>query len=485
MDSKALAKIQAVILIAVIGLAAGGVTVAYYVSKVNPTTTPTPTSTPTLTSTPTTSLTPTSTGPTPITVSTPTSTPSPTPNNQPKEPIRIGICADIDMPGGIMYVQGITLAVEQINAEGGLLGRNLTVVTADDDSSAAAADISVATNALTRLITVDKADYLFSGESAFTLTYQDICSVQKKILLLMGSQSIDYTQRVLDNYDRYKYFFRTEWMPNSTCVNVGYVNSLAALKSATGFTKIAYLTADSDTMRTETIPYLDRELPKLGFEIVYRGMFATSTIDYTSYFVAAEAAKAQILWTFFPSVSKSVTLVNEWYERQSPMVLTGSIFGTPDPTFWNTTSGKTEFVISKGSAVIVNYPGTNKTLPSKDAFLQRWGTPLKTASAAAYDTVRFILSDAIMRAGTTETEAVIKALETTKVVTALTRGFQFTSSHDIFIDEEGMSSLTESNMLFIEFQWQNGVQVPIYPEMLRIQAGATYKFPPWQGPWNK
>jgi hypothetical protein len=45
--------------------------------------------------------------------------------------------------------------------------------------------------------------------------------------------------------------------------------------------------------------------------------------------------------------------------------------------------------------------------------------------------VRFILSEAIRRAGTTETEAVMKALEAADVETSSARHFVFASSHDV------------------------------------------------------
>jgi branched-chain amino acid transport system substrate-binding protein len=332
---------------------------------------------------------------------------------------------------------------------------------------------------------VDKADYVLSAPNANALTYQDICCGQKKILLTMGTSLEDLTQRVADNYDKYKYYFRAEWNANSTAMDVAHVQGLASLKNATGFTKIGYLLYDMTAVRENLIPYLEDQLPKLGFQIVYRSIFSTSTTDFTSYFAQAEAANTQILFTLLPSIPKSVPLVNEWCDRQSPMVLCGSIYGVPDPTFWNTTSGKTNYVLSLASAVILGYPLTDKTIPVRDAFQARWGVSMKAGAAAAYDIVKYLLTDAINRAGTTETEAVIKTLETVNVDTVLAKGFEFTHNHDIFIDSAGMTSTSQSNMLLIIAQWQNGAEVPVFPETLKTSAGATYKFPPWPGPWNK
>jgi hypothetical protein len=37
----------------------------------------------------------------------------------------------------------------------------------------------------------------------------------------------------------------------------------------------------------------------------------------------------------------------------------------------------------------------------------------------------------------------------------------------------------------IVFQWQNGEMIPIYPQKIMEEAGATYLFPDWPGPWDK
>ena len=91
----------------------------------------------------------------------------------------------------------------------------------------------------------------------------------------------------------------------------------------------------------------------------------------------------------------------------------------------------------------------------------------------------------VRRAGTTETEAVIKALEKTDVETTTARHFVFTSSHGVFIGMAGPNRPDADYMLVLLFQWQNGTQVPVYPEEIMEEAGTTYKYPPWEGVWTK
>ena len=86
LDSEALTKIQSVALIAIIALAALGGTAAYFLWNRE---------------------------------------------TQAPEDIRIGLIADLDSYSKGTW-QGSVLAAEQLNAQGGVLGRNLTVVAEDD-----------------------------------------------------------------------------------------------------------------------------------------------------------------------------------------------------------------------------------------------------------------------------------------------------------------------------------------------------------------
>ena len=399
---------------------------------------------------------------------------------QSAETIRIGVCGDLDNIYGKAMWQGAVLAVEQVNAQGGILGRNLTVVAEDDDSETEPGDIQVATNALTKLITVDKADYVLSPVG-FVQVYQDICAEHQKILFSTGSMSDNDTQRVLDNYDKYKYFFRPG--SNASSAINGQCDSLRTLRNYTGFNKVALLVEDL-TFWSQTAAGMKNLLPNYGFEVVYYNTFPPGTSDFTSYFAAIEASGAQIVspLVFLPSC---YSLVKEYSERQSPFVMWGAIILAAESDFWELTDGKCEYVSFVGYPTVAGYPLTNKTLPTREAYLQRWGEIPPMDATTAYDVARFILPDAIKRAGTTETQAVIKALETTDIETSTARRFVFTSSHDGYVGLAGPNIPSADYMLVCLFQWQaNSTQVPVYPKQIMEEAGATYQYPPWQGPWS-
>ena len=176
-------------------------------------------------------------------------------------------------------------------------------------------------------------------------------------------------------------------------------------------------------------------------------------------------------------------MVNEWATRETPAVLWGSGIYTADIDFWELTEGRCEYLTTYGDPVAAGYGFTNKTLSTREAYFDRWEQVPNMHSGIAYDIVRFILPDSLERAGTTQVDAVIEALETIDVETSRARHFVFTSSHDIMA-AESLEVTQKIYQLVMGFQWQNGEMVIVYPKEFMEEAGATYKFPDWPGPWD-
>ena len=135
--------------------------------------------------------------------------------------------------------------------------------------------------------------------------------------------------------------------------------------------------------------------------------------------------------------------------------------------------------------VTAGYPLTSKTLPFRDAYIDRWDEGPLNVGASAYDIIRFLLPAAIERAGTLGNEEMIKPLEESHIETSLTRSFRFTPNHDVYYREGMLSDPDEDGFISALFQWQDEqTLVPIYPKQLMEEAGSSYIFPDWSGPWD-
>ncbi|MFC1487803.1 ABC transporter substrate-binding protein [Thermoproteota archaeon] len=397
--------------------------------------------------------------------------------------IKIGFLGDLD--GNLQHhpYQSAILAAEQLNAEGGILGRQVEVIGEDTDEEDAR-DFTVISSALTRLITFHKVDFVIaSGSGPKGYMIQDICAEHNMTLISYGGSEDGLTQQVIDDYDKYKYYFRYA-QANTTYIVADTLNKLLHIREITGFNNVGYL-ADDSGWNAEIREAMEYMLPEHGFNLVYKGKFPPfDTIDFSSYFAAAEAAGVEILFTL-SLYDSGIPLVKEYYDRQSPMLISGIITGAGSMESWEQTDGKCVYTVINIAGATVGYPITNQTLLFHNSHIQRWGEAPVFHGASTYDIIRFVLSEAIERAGTTETEDVIKALEEIEVETTRARKFAFTSSHDVLFREGTIDNPNDYGHIFSWFQWQeDGSLIPIYPKWLMEEAGVTITFPPWNGPWN-
>jgi len=431
LDSKALTKIQSIILITIIVVAAVG-GAAYFLYN-NPT--------------------------------------------QSSDTIKIGVLADLDGLNGKKMRQSIVLAEEQLNADGGILGKQIEVIE-EDHNLESGLDMYEITSALTKLLTFHYVDFVIAQcpTTGAGLVLIELAAEHKKIILSPGTVNSAF-QLVLDDYDRYKYYF-SGYQNNSALIDQ-IVDQVLVLRENSGFNKVGYLAEMEWT--PEIRAELDIRLPENGFELVYKGVFPMSSLDFSSYFAAAEAAGVEVLLPLIASDS-GIPFVKEYYERESPLLVQGLISMAARPESWTMTDGKCEYIIVVANEMTVGYPVTSTTLPTRDAYFDRWGESI--GPGTPYDLMRFILPDAIERAGTLETEAVIEALEKTSIETSTVENFVFTKSH-CALTGENPNNPEASYMLSLLFQWQNGELLPVYPQRIMEEAGATYKFPPWPGPWDE
>jgi branched-chain amino acid transport system substrate-binding protein len=379
---------------------------------------------------------------------------------------------------GIYGLRGVEWAVEQINAEGGVLGRPLEVVVENSDYINSGGDLSKSSTAMIRLLEYHDVDFIIGATgSEVARLCQDLSADHKRIFINTFGISEFLTQRVEENYERYKYFFR--YMYNDTVLIHTLCDSIKTLGEYSGLKKIALI--------TDFLPGRQPQMAKIestitesdNFEVVYNSQYTRGTIDFSSYFAAMEAAGAEIIVPFL-ALQEGISFVKEWYDRQSPTIMWGVNIAIWGSEAWNITEGKCEYSTQSGNSFNLGYAISSLTLPTRMAYVERFGEDPKTMVGATYDAVRFVLFDALERAGTIDTDKVILALEETSIETSYFPIFRFAENHDYFYTE----SAQEDESVLIYFQWQNGQLVPVYTKEAMQKTGVTYMFPDWSGPWD-
>jgi branched-chain amino acid transport system substrate-binding protein len=108
------------------------------------------------------------------------------------EPIKVGILDPLSSPyktSSIHDVHGATVALDMYNKRGGVLGRPVSIIEADD-----ASNVQTAIKAATKLLKEDRVDFLmgtFNGDVA--LAVADLAKKENKLFMVTGAHVMDLT----------------------------------------------------------------------------------------------------------------------------------------------------------------------------------------------------------------------------------------------------------------------------------------------------
>jgi branched-chain amino acid transport system substrate-binding protein len=286
---------------------------------------------------------------------------------------------------------------------------------------------------------------------------QEVAADYKKIFLGAGSAHPQLAQRVEQNYDRYKYWFRITPV-NSTDLGkslVGVLGSVAGqirkdLNKPTP--KIAIL-AEKAIWNEPIIKAMPPVFQKMQMELVGTWQPSALATDVTAELAAIDRAGADIVFTLL-SGPVGITVGRQMGERNMKAVAFGINVEAQKEEFWQASAGKANYVATLDTYAEVEM--TPKTLPFIQAFRTRYGKP-PIYTAGTHDAI-LLLKDAIEKAGSTDAEKLIPVIEKLSFVGA-GGVIEFTKGHD---PVWGLGKSTG-----IGVQWQDGKKVAFWPPQVK------------------
>ena len=376
------------------------------------------------------------------------------------DPIRIGVIAEAQAIAGASIPQAAQMAADEINQKGGVDGRKIEIVTYDNHSSSADS-----VRAFQRAVNEDKVNIVISSYiSEVVLALEPWASRLKTPFITPGAASNEISKSVHADYEKNKYTFH------------GYLTSAALAQSVCDAAK--ELLVDQKHMSSAVIMSEDAAwtkpldvgyeecLPKIGLKVLDHIRFSPDTTDFTPIFNKIEAAKPDVMITGISHVGVQPTV--QWKNQQVPIPMFGISSQATNSTFGKDTNDAANGVIYQGvsgTGVAV----TPKSLPFAEGFNKKYGNYPSYAGYTSYDEVYYI-ADAVKRAGSTDADKLIDALEKTDWVGTIGR-VQFYGKDDPFTHsiKYGKGLITG-----LMLQWQEGQQVAVWPNDV---AKAQIKFP--------
>src|SRR5258707_1327851 len=196
------------------------------------------------------------------------------------KPIVIGVNTAIQLQVGRDAIDATKLAIDEINAKGGVIGRKLAMVVADE-GEAAADGPKVGIAAVNKLTGEDHVDVLLGGyDSGVTLGELPHIARAKTIFLGIGSASPAIQAKVKDDYEHYKYIFRVNPI-NSAKQAKGLVDFIAGkLKGELGYQKISIIGENAKWVQ-DVVPALKKGAEDAGMTVPLAEFFDVQTADFS------------------------------------------------------------------------------------------------------------------------------------------------------------------------------------------------------------
>jgi branched-chain amino acid transport system substrate-binding protein len=286
----------------------------------------------------------------------------------------------------------------------------------------------------------------------------------KTPMITPGAASDLITQRVHDDYDHLKYVFHgylaSTQIADAVC-EAGKDMLIATMQAKTG----VVLSEDA----AWTIP-LDAEylkcLPKIGLKVLDHIRLSPDTTDFTPLYNKIEGEKPDVIITGISHVGVQPTV--QWAEQHVPIPMFGVSSQATSSTFWKDTNGAANGVVfNMFSAPDVAV--TPKTIPFAAAFVQKFGVTPSYAGYTAYDDV-YIFAEAFKKAGGTDADKVVAAMEQTDYVGTIGR-IQYLGRDDPFTHGMKIGPGFISGLMV---QWKDGKQVTVWPKSVAV---GTMAFP--------
>jgi branched-chain amino acid transport system substrate-binding protein len=381
--------------------------------------------------------------------------------------IKIAILGPMAFVQGENHWAGAEMARDEINAAGGVNvgGRRMRIelVRADTNEMASIPD---STNAIERVITRDKVDFLIGGfRSEAVLAMQEVAMDYKKIFLGAGAAHSKLGINVEQDYNRYKYWFR--YTPTkdvdlfrTLMVVTGSVAQQVRQAVKKEQLKVALL-AEKAVWTEGIVKALQANLPKLKIDVVGTWQPSAVATDVTAELSAIERADADIVFTLV-SGPVGISLARQMGERNMRAVAFGiNVEGQKDE-FWRASAGKANYASTLDTYADVEI--TPKTLGFMKSFRER-NKKAPTYNAATYDAIMFLRAN-IEQEGTLDADRLVGAMEKMEYVGSGSV-VTFDKRHDLV--------WAVGKTAGIAVQWQDGKKVPFWPPTLK--GAQPFKMP--------
>ncbi len=370
-----------------------------------------------------------------------------------EEVIKIGIVGPMETKFGKAMVNGAKLAVEEINAKGGIDGKKVEIVVGDGKLNP-----DVTGKELRRMAYDENVNVIIGGfASGIVIANMDTAAEIKKVWIVECA-SPTVTKKIAENYDDYKYVFRLE--ANSSTFVPSLVEGLNFVSEKVPIKRIA-IVRDQAKWVEDIDNQLKNALKENGYEVVDDIAIPKDKTNFDDVFATIKSKNADAIVAMIAH-GDAVDFVKQWKDTMK-IPLMGLILPAVDPNFYNETNGRCDRLIILAPSSEVPIPINENMKAFLEKYKEKYGhLPEAYSAYESYEAV-YVFKKAYEMAkkngeNPNNSDVLVKYMEKINENNPLqgVRGkIAFTKYHDIVVKKGYVVNLI--------VQWQNGSMVAIYP----------------------
>lgn len=357
---------------------------------------------------------------------------------------------------GGLVTNGLTLAVEEINAGGGIKalgGARLALVGGDTQGK-----VEVGMAEAERLIREGVVALMGPYQSPVAYAVSQLAEKERTPFVITVAVADNVTER------GFEYTFRVQ--PNARAMTVRSVDHLAELARATGVTvKTIAMMHEDGLFGTSIASHLERHARQVGMEVVLKVGYSFRTPDVTTEITKIKAAKADVVVVsgyFGDGLLIARTATEHRLETRAVMGIANG--GFSNPKFLADQPQLADLILDG------NYwhnPRSERARRVMEAYQKRFNAPMSSHSVQSYSAM-MVLRDALERAASPDRTKIREALAKTNLAEhILPQG-------PIQFDKTGENVNAQPALL----QNQGGKTVVVGPPQF-TEAKAVFPVPRW------
>ncbi len=274
----------------------------------------------------------------------------------------VGFIGSFASDTGKSTLRGAEIAIEELNAKGGVLGgKKIKLVTADTRE-----DVTEGIKAYEYLAETEKVDFIISGSiDDVSLGWLPRMVEYKIPTLDTWTSYIGIIDKVVKEYDTYKMYFMN--VASDEALATLYIDfGKDVLAKQMGWKKVVIL--QEDTTFGGAINGLVKDVlaPEAGIEVLDTIVYDVNTVDFAPIFNKVANSGADFIYII--SSVKSQVVSSQYVKLQVPLAMTGVNVGLFAQEYWEDTGGA-----GGGISTLSPIPSVGFALDDRSkAFVEKW-----------------------------------------------------------------------------------------------------------------